>query len=167
MGKLKLILSFAFITLCSSFCFGKQISIQVVQHCGKSETVFEQSYLIEDGLLEGFFEQGHIVTNSPAAVSFSDSDDESVWTHSLGDAYEGAAEYFAQIDVFFNPEEVSASGKLILNKVDWSVSSVRSGKKIKTSTIGNINKNVDTKDLKVLSSNLCVEINKAIISNKA
>ena len=61
--------------MCANFCFAKQIQLQIVQHDDRTDTVTEDSLVIEDELLAGFFETGYIITNSPAVVSSSASDD--------------------------------------------------------------------------------------------
>ena len=75
MGKLKRLTLILVFGLYSSLCFAKQISFQVVQHDESSKDVTEQSLVIEDEVLNKFFDYGFIVTNSDAAVSTSDSMD--------------------------------------------------------------------------------------------
>jgi len=167
MGKLKTTFISAFLMLTGCLCFAKQISIQVVQHGAGAEEVFEQSFVIEDQLLDGLFESGYIVTNSPAVISNSSSEDLSLWNMGIGDAWEGSSDYFAQINLFFDSSEIESSGNAVLNKVDLAVASVKSGKKISGSSFTTSKKLVDAKDLKKLSSDVISEIYKAIRSNKA
>ncbi|MCQ2576546.1 MAG: hypothetical protein MJ162_07360 [Treponema sp.] len=167
MGKLKTTFLIAFLMLTTCFCFAKQISIQIVQHGAGADSVFEQAFQLEDQLLDGLFESGYIVTNSPAVISKSSSEDLNLWNMGIGDAWEGSSDYFAQINLFFDSAEMESSGNAVLNKVDLAVASVKTGKKISGSSFKTSTKLIDNKALKNLSSDVISEIYKAIRSNKA
>ena len=122
MGKTKKIGLIAGLLLCAQLCFARQVSFQIIQHDDRTQDVTEQSLVIEDELLNGFFETGYIVTNSPTVVSQSDEDDVVLYNKALGDAYEGSSDYFIQIKLFYNNA---------LKQIDWSIASAATGKIIK------------------------------------
>ena len=158
MGKIKQIILIACVFMCANFCFAKQIQLQIVQHDDKTDTVSESSLVIEDELLAGFFETGYIITNSPAVVSSSASDDVIYFNKAMGDAFEGSSDYFVQIKLYYSTS---------LHTVNWSVASVATGKTIKESTFESAVKPMDAKGLKNVSSKLVSEISKALKSTKA
>jgi hypothetical protein len=157
-----------FIFLCfvvSSFSFAKQISFQIIQHDISNEKVNENSYAVEDELLTYFFEQGYIVTNSPAAVSSGDSQDKKLWSTGFSEAFDGSSDYFIQVVLSYSDIEVKDSLKLenAIIKLDWTLTSVKSGKEIQKSFIKNNNKDsFKIEDIKSMASLLVSEINKVI-----
>ena len=158
MGKTKHIILIACLLMCANFCFAKQIQLQIVQHDERTDTVSEDSLVIEDELLAGFFETGYIITNSPAVVSCSASDDVILYNKAMGDAYEGSSDYFVQIKLYYTNS---------LQTIGWSVSSVVTGKTIKESSFESSVMTLDEKGLKNVSSRLISEISKVLKSTKA
>ena len=158
MGKIKHIILFAGLLLCANFCFAKQIQLQIVQHDDRTDAVSEDSLIIEDELLNGFFETGYIITNSPAVVSCSASDDLILFNKAMGDAYEGSSDFFVQIKLYYTNS---------LHTIDWSVASVSTGKTIKESKFESSVKAFDEKGLRNVSSRLISEISKILKSTKA
>ncbi|NLC92083.1 MAG: hypothetical protein GX677_01230 [Treponema sp.] len=149
----------------SSFSFAKQISFQIIQHDISNEKVHENSYAVEDELLTYFFEQGYIVTNSPAAVSSGDSQDKKLWSTGFSEAFDGSSDYFIQVVLSYSDIEVKDSLKLenAIIKLDWTLTSVKSGKEIQKSFIKNNNKDsFKIEDIKSMASLLVSEINKVI-----
>ncbi|MBP5602778.1 MAG: hypothetical protein J6X78_08625 [Treponema sp.] len=157
MGKTKHLFLILGVFLCAQACFAKQISIQIVQHDERTDKVTESSLVIEDELLNGFFETGYIITNSPTVVSQSDNDDMLLYNKALGDAYEGSSDYFVQIKLYY---------KNSLKTVDWTIASVATGRTIKESSFEN-SSTTDEKGLRKVSSQLVSEITKIIKSTKA
>lgn len=158
MGKIKHLILAAVFFMCANLCFAKQIQLQIIQHDDRTDTVSEDSLVIEDELLAGFFETGYIITNSPAAVSSSASDDLILFNKAMGDAYEGSSDYFVQIKLYYSTT---------LHTVGWSLASVASGKTIKESSFESAVKSLDQKGLKNISSKLISEISKVLKSTKA
>ena len=149
MGKTKKIGLILGLLLCTQFCFAKQISFQIIQHDERTQSVSEQSLVIEDELLNGFFENGYIVTNSPTVVSDSDANDVILYNKAMGDAYEGSSDYFIQVKLFYSNA---------LNQIDWSIASVSTGNIIKKSTIESSVTSADEKGMKKVSSKLVSDI---------
>ena len=144
--------------LCAQVCFAKQVSFQIIQHDDKTQNVTEQSLVIEDEMLNSFFETGYIVTNSPTVVSESDENDVILYNKAMGDAYEGSSDYFIQVKLFYNNS---------LRQIDWSIASVATGNKIKESSITGSVTAADEKGMKKLSSKLMSEIFDILKKTKA
>ena len=149
MGKTRKLLLIAGLLLCAQFCFAKQVSFQIIQHDDKTQNVTEQSLVLEDEMLNSFFETGYIVTNSPTVVSESAENDVILYNKALGDAYEGSSDYFIQVKLFYNNS---------LKQIDWSIASVATGNKIKESSITGSVTAADEKGMKKISSRLMSEI---------
>ena len=60
MGKLKRLSIIAVLLFCGSLCFANQISFQIVQHDESLDSVSEDSMVIEDSVLNNFFDYGFI-----------------------------------------------------------------------------------------------------------
>ncbi len=151
MGNIKRLFCFLLVLGLSGMLFARQISIQIVQHDTINDSVRENSLQLEDELMTVFFESGYIVTNSPAVTS------KALIKTGMGEAYDGCSEYFVQLRLFYDEP------KNDLQKVDWTLYSVLTGKKIKESSVKEIavtKKN--TKDLHKLSIELISKINEAI-----
>lgn len=163
MREIKKTISLLIVLFCSAaYCFAGQISIQMIQHDDGIDEVTEQTYVIEDNLLNGFFDDGYIVTNSPAEVSDSAGQDEVCYKKGLGEAFNGFSDYFVQVKVYYIREGSRDVNKANLEKVDWSVASAKTGVTIKNSSIKNKNTGNMQDDLDILSSHLLSEIKKAI-----
>ena len=158
MGKTRKILLITGLLLCAQVCFAKQVSFQIIQHDDKTQNVTEQSLVIEDEMLNSFFETGYIVTNSPTVVSESDENDVILYNKAMGDAYEGSSDYFIQVKLFYNNS---------LRQIDWSIASVATGNKIKESSITGSVTAADEKGMKKLSSKLMSEIFDILKKTKA
>lgn len=157
MGNIKRLFCFLMVFGLSGMLFARQISIQIVQHDAINDSVRENSLQLEDELMTVFFESGYIVTNSPAVTSKSEETDTALIKTGMGEAYDGCSEYFVQLRLFYDEP------KNDLQKVDWTLYSVITGKKIKESSVKEIavtKKN--TKDLHKLSIELISKINEAI-----
>lgn len=165
---MKKTLLFLFCMMISSFCFAKQITVQIIQHDKTTNHVEESSLVIEDELLNGFFDNGFIVSNTPAVISESETQDLSFYNIGIGDAYEGGADFFVQVKLFYNEknqsekEQNNGKTKTRLEKIDWTIASAVTGNKIKESTISNTSSETEPEDLRVISSDLIFEIKRAI-----
>ena len=168
MGKLKRTL-ILFILLCSSaLCFANQISFQIVQHDDSNDCVSEDSMIIEDAVLNSFFEHGFIVTNSDAAISDSTAQDERLYKIGTGDAFNGYSDYFIQIKLFYERTEQTLTASSDLYKIDFVIASPKTGLKIAEKSIKDIKIERGKKNnLAKISSDLVSQINKALKENKA
>lgn len=164
--KKKISVIFALISLCMSFCFAGQISVQIVQHNLPMDYVTDQSLIVEDELLNGFFEQGFIVTNSVASVSVDEETDADLLHTGFGEAYDGSSDYFVQVKLFFDPPRTGRATDVSpcrLDHVDWIMMKVKSGETIKESSIKGSDKKSDLNDnIRLTSRTLISEIKKAL-----
>ena len=168
MGKLKRLSILAVLLLGASFCYANQISFQIVQHDDSMDSVSEDSLTIEDSVLNNFFEYGYIVTNSDAAISDSAAQDERLYKIGQGDAFNGYSDYFVQIKLWYERTEQTLSVSADLYKIDFSITSIKTGKKIADKTITDIKIDRTKKNnLGKVSADLVNEINKALRANKA
>lgn len=158
MGKTKKIVLILSVFLLAQVCFAKQISFQIVQHDDRTDQVTEDSLIVEDEILAGFFETGYIITNSPTVVSQSEKDDLVLYNKAMGDAYEGSSDFFIQIKLYY---------KNSLKTIDWTLASVSTGRTIKESSLESSLAFTDEKGLKNISSELVSEIAKILKSTKA
>ncbi|HAH60812.1 MAG TPA: hypothetical protein DCL73_01795 [Treponema sp.] len=129
MGKKRLAAIVPVLLLTASCCWSAQLSFQVVQHNNTQEKVCEQTFVIEDEMLDYFFSRGNIVTNEPA-VAVKEGSDEAVWKAAFADAAAGGSQYFVQLRLYYdttastNPEAVALSN---LDYAAWTITDVQSG----------------------------------------
>lgn len=151
----------------SSLCFAKQVSFQIVQHDSATDDVTEASLTIEDEILNTFFEYGYIVTNSAAAVSSSTSQDEKLFKTGKNDAFNGFSDFFVQINLYYGRTEETITEQSDLQKVIFSITSVKTGETFDKQTMNNIKLNHTKDDLPRISADLVHAINKSLKSKKA
>ena len=168
MGKLKRFSILTVLLLCSSFCFANQISFQIVQHDDSLDSVSEDSMTIEDSVLNNFFEYGYIVTNSDAAISESSAQDEKLYKIGQGDAFNGFSDYFIQIKLYYESNEQTLTTSSDLYEISFTITSVKTGKKIADKSMKNIKIDRSKKNnLIKISDDLVNEISKALRAYKA
>ena len=168
MGNFKRIVIFSALLLSAALCFANQISFQIVQHDDSADNVTEDSMIIEDSVLNTFFEYGYIVTNSDAAISDSESQDERLYKIGSGDAFNGFSDYFIQIKLYYERTEQTLSTSSDLYKIDFTIASVKNGVKIAEKSLENLKVDRTKKNnLVKISSELVNQINKALKANKA
>ena len=168
MGNFKRLSILTILFLAGSLCFCNQISFQIVQHDESVDCVSEDSMVIEDSVLNNFFEYGFIVTNSDAAISDSATQDEKLYKIRQGDAFNGFSDYFVQIKLYYERTENTLSSTSDLYEIDFIITSVKDGKKIAAKSIKDIKIDRTKKNnLAKVSSDLVYEINKALRAYKA
>lgn len=168
MGKLKRLFILTVLLASGALCFANQISFQIVQHDESLDSVSEDSLVIEDSVLNNFFEYGFIVTNSDAAISESKAQDEKLYKIGQGDAFNGFSDYFVQIRLYYERTEQTLVNTSDLYEIDFSITSVKSGKKIADRSMKNIKIDRTKKNnLVKISADLVNEISKALRENKA
>lgn len=168
MGNLKRLCILTVLLFGISLCFANQISFQIVQHDDSQNSVSEDSLVIEDSVLNNFFEYGFIVTNSDAAISESKAQDEKLYKIGQGDAFNGFSDYFIQINLYYERTEETMSASSDLYKIDFSITSIKTGKKIADRSMKNLKIDRTKKNnLVKVSSDLVNEISKALRAYKA
>ncbi|MBP3710087.1 MAG: hypothetical protein J6I73_06785 [Treponema sp.] len=107
-----------------------EISFQVIQHYDAVNEVCEQTLVIEDAILDYFFNSGSIVTNEPAVAADKD-EDEKIWRTSFAYAVEGGAQYFIQLCLDYDAAAKSNAIALSnIRRISWTITDVKANKKI-------------------------------------
>lgn len=162
MGKIKYFISFCVLFLSTSFCFAKQISFQIVQHDSKIDTVTEQSLIIEDEMLNGFFEYGYIVTNSQAEISKSEKEDKKLFNKGLQEALEGFSDYFVQIRLYYDNSKKGDGFSVTLEKIEWEIIKASTGDLVFSNSLDELKKSITDEELRKVSSILINDIKKVL-----
>ena len=161
----KILLTFM-ILFFTCICFAGQISVQIVQHNLALDYVSEQSLIVEDELLNGFFDKGYIVTNSKAQVSDSDEIDGELLNEGFGEAYDGSSDYFVQVKLYYDTSRikgVSDASPCPLDHIDWVMLKCSSGETlVKSSVKGSRNKPGSDENIRSVSVSLISDIQKAL-----
>lgn len=164
MGK-KLLLG-AVLLAAGTFCFAGQISVQIVQHNLALDYVSEQSLIVEDELLNGFFDKGFIVTNSLARISDSKEVDSELLYSGFGEAYEGSSDYFVQVKLYYDSSKnkgTSDATQCPLDHIEWVMLKCSSGETLKSSSVkGSKEKPGTDENIRIASYSLISDIQKAL-----
>lgn len=125
--------------VCSALFFAsaamaaEEISVQIVQHNDAADAICDSSMMVEDELLEAFFNQGFIVSSSPSVESVSEKQDSVLLKKALTEADDGGLSYFVQVKIYYrtvkteNPDETVQSD---IDYVNWTLYNGGSGKVI-------------------------------------
>lgn len=129
--KRLLLTVFCFFTF--SFLHSESVAFQVIQHDKSSEDVRLSSLTIEESILDYFFNQGFIVTNSPA-MAFTDSAKDGYYEKkALAEAREGGIRYFILVTADYDVKDSARSEQDVLDNIkniNWQLTDVRLDKKI-------------------------------------
>ena len=129
MGKRILAVAAALFVGTMGFC--ASVSFQIVQHDESLNDVCLSTFVIEDEILNSFYGSGHIVSNVPAAMSSSQSQDNTLWSQGYKEAADGFFDNFIQVHLYLNAASSSNQASLgIIKKVTWKVASIASGQTI-------------------------------------
>ena len=130
MKKISLVLCAA---ICGTVCsWATELSFQVIQHNDALDTVSEQTLVIEDQILDYFFNLGDIVTNEPALATVVE-DAEGLRKTAYAIAASGGAEYFIQLRLFYGGKGSKDPANISLKNlvhVQWTITDAASGEKI-------------------------------------
>lgn len=110
--------------------FSLSLSFQIVQHNESLNSVCKSAYIIEDELMNYFFDNGFIVSNAEASLSSSSSDDRILWNKAFMEAKEGSFDDFVQVHLYFN-ENANNEEKVSLGLIDsvsWKLVRTKDGK---------------------------------------
>lgn len=151
---------FIFMILTSGV-FAKQISIQVVQKNVVTDTILDRSLSIEEDLLDGFFKQGYIVTNSVAVSSKTEDDDLECWHKGFGEAFDGFSDYFVQLKIYYSEPKTDKKGKTVrdIKLIDYNITNVKTGENLESFSE---DYSTSFEDYKKISVDLVNKINRVI-----
>ena len=128
---------FAFFVLFFSlvFCYAEEISFQVLQIDSSSDDVYEQTLIIEDQILEFFFDKGYIVTNEQAVVATKKTSD-SIQKRALQFAESGGSKYFICLQLNYNAGSPAKNIVQLSNlkSVNWTAINISTNKKVASGT---------------------------------
>lgn len=115
-----------------SSAMANSLSIQVIQNYGAQSEPCAISYLVEQSVIDFFFEAGAIVSNSPVRVVENAEADKAALKKALQDTLEGGMDYLVSITVNYAlDKELADSDPMLLQyikNVDWTVYSSASGR---------------------------------------
>ncbi len=133
MGK-KILLCFLLL-IAASYGFSSSLSFQIVQHNDSLNSVCQSAYVIEDEILNYFFDNGFIVSNAQAGISDSSEQDKKLWCDGYYEASDGCFDDFVQIHIYFgkaaDKDEKIALG--LIDRISWNITSIRTGKTLEAS----------------------------------
>ena len=127
--------AFAFVLMAGASAFAASLSVQIVQHASAQTRIYETTRVIEDSILNYFFDNGFVVSNSPIALSqIGTDDDEQIFYKSSDEAFYGSVKYFVTVYVDYidllaskNPDAVLLSN---ISKISWKTVDVKTNAEV-------------------------------------
>lgn len=122
----------ALMLLCATRVCAKSVTVQVLQS-GAIDNVCEETFVIEDAVMNTMFDMGHIVTNLDAALSARTASAPagkigSALSKAMNNALAGGSRYFVQLTVRYKALVGSGSPKspeaVLMDNIegiDWAV----------------------------------------------
>lgn len=164
---MKKLVAFISILMVATACFARQISVQVVQHNDAWNSVSEHSLVVEDELMNGFFDYGYIVTNSETTLSASEEEDENLLNSGFAEAYDGYSDVFVQVKLYFKKlGGNSGKGGMDPSSLDYAelvIMDVKTGEKIQVIEVkGSTKKPGTDENVKTVSKSIITAIKKAL-----
>ena len=132
---MKKIILFTLGLLLATFAYSTEVSFQILQFDATQDDVCEQTLLIEDQILEFFFDKGDIVTNEPSMVATKKNAD-SLQKSALLFAENGGAKYFVCVQLNYAPDSKAKNIVQLSNlkSVTWTAINVSTKKKVASGT---------------------------------
>ena len=118
---------FFMLFLTGNIVSAKSFSLQVIQKNGAENIVYNASYLVEQTIMDYFFENAYIVSNSPVIIEKKNESITAELQKSFDAAQEGCLDYIIEATIFYNlensnnPEEALISN---IDKIEWKVFSL-------------------------------------------
>ncbi len=155
-----------FSAVCISGSFGRSLSFQVVQHNDSLNEVCSSALVIEDEILNFFYDAGYIVTNVPAVISKSEDQDVVFYQKGFNDASDSSFDDFVLIKLYFTgTEEENRQISLgNMQKIGWKVVSTKNGKILEEGCTG-VEKEVladNEKNVREFASEFAVHLNNVL-----
>lgn len=130
MRKMSRIACIVFFSIFSAFGFAESVGIQVIQKDGNIKEIRQTSYVVENTILDGFFDKGYIATTAPVAISESDEKDSDVLKKVLEEALEGHIDILTVVFVEYKMGDSIVTANVLLNdvkKITWKLYDVQTG----------------------------------------
>lgn len=118
---------FLILLLTGNLVSAKSFSLQVIQKNGAENIVYNASYLVEQTIMDYFFENAYIVSNSPVIIEKKNESITEELQKSFDAAQEGYLDYIIEATIFYNlansnnPEEALISN---IDKIEWKLFSL-------------------------------------------
>lgn len=158
-----------FAAISSGFC--GSLSFQILQKDECLNEVCESALVIEDEILNYFFDQGYIVSNVPAAVSNSEEQDRKFYTDAYNEAVDGAVDQFCLIKLYFTGggQENQKPSIGTMKKISWKLISLRTGNVLEESSTTVTKEITQTENANVreFAADFAMHLQKIIKSKKA
>lgn len=113
--------------------FAKSISVQIIQNLPGQEKIWDATRVFEQGVIDYYFFEGNIVSNSPIWINSTESKNRGALGAALMENYDGGMEYLVRFELFFKiANSTNPNAPLLDNieKVEWKIYSTESGKEL-------------------------------------
>ena len=127
----------AFAAFCACSAGARSISVQVIQNLPGQERVWDATRLFEQGVIDYYFFEGNIVSNSPIWIHSTESKNRGALGAALIENYDGGMEYLVRFELFFNiANSMNPHAPILENieKVEWTIYSTESGQELTRGT---------------------------------
>ncbi len=164
----KLFLCFVIMSWVHAFSPSPSVVVQMAQHDTDREALRESTFILENGVLNAFFDAGYIVSSLPTTIN---KDMEETLVESVQVARDGYMSYVVFIDVFYRTYGITGDETVTLDdieSIDWKIVSTRDLSVLSEGTADNAVRMEGESDfvaMKRFSNDLGVEIKK-IFDNK-
>ena len=102
----------------SALLNAKSFSLQIVQRNTGGETIFDTSYVVEQAIMDYFFDRGAIVSNNSVIVSNNDDTKEKTQLHrSFVEAQEGCMNLFIKLFLNYALEDSTNPSAVLLSNI--------------------------------------------------
>lgn len=131
--KKQWVISLFLVSLFANSVFAKAISVQVIQNLPGQDKVWDATRLFEQSIIDYYFDMGNIVSNSPIWINSTEDKNRSALGAALIENSDGGMDYLIRFELFFKITNSSNPNAPLLeniDKVEWKIYSVESGKEI-------------------------------------
>lgn len=107
--------------------FAKSFSLQVIQKNGSENVVYDASYLIEQTILDYFYDNAYIISNSPVIIQKKNQNITAELQKSFDQAQEGYLDLYIEATVKYNLQDSNNPEEALLSNIDeieWKVISL-------------------------------------------
>lgn len=161
----KIALSALFFML-TGYCFASSYSLQIIQHDKCSIGVNPLSYEVEGNIMDYFFDNGNVITNTPAAAVKDSSFDEEIITKAIFQAIDGMCEVLISVTLEYDDVERTRDfGDFTnLDKIEWFIMDIGTEKILADGSLTNTLKNDNLRDKSKSIKNFTNTLSKDIVS---
>ncbi len=124
--------------MCAVSGFCASVSFQIVQHNDSMSSVCNSVLVIEDEILNSFFNSGYIVSNSPVFIKEDSLSDSAELKRALADTLLGGMDVLVRLEIKYDEKTANSAGALLPNSVksvSWQNYNPKTGKIISDGSI--------------------------------